>query len=502
MKFKHEQNYILNYESAVEALKTRPDDRDLQHQAVLSLARAGSLDFAIAEFKRFGLGDVNGHEDIMALDGRLSKDLYLRTAGEAALEHAKDAARKYEAAFEATRGFYSGINSATMALIADMRDQVIMDRVAAVEALLPPPENLTPEDHYFVEATRAECHLLKGDRIAAVNSLQSAVDFDPLNFSAHSTTLKQFQMIAKKRSMGTDWLNTFSPPRSTHFAGRIKIDLSEPKLEQLKIDLSDTMQKNDIGFGYGSLAAGYDIVIAEALLSEGAALHVVLPCSVDRFFEHSVQSFGEDWASRFQSCLAQSASLRILSPHAPWPDPQVNRLTGQFAMGQAILMGHSLSVDPRQVIVLGENSDISYTSRHALDWALTGRRQIFLNSGTKKEDALALGKKTNFPGLVYSSILTAPQRYDSSREALEAAIDLRKDSPKAKIALHIAIPGVENDPTALTILKHGAPQSVLLSEVFASLLAFSEGDRFDITYAGLIEGGSDHPLRCYAVNNG
>jgi len=60
MKFKHEQNYILNYESAVEALKTRPDDRDLQHQAVLSLARAGSLDFAIAEFKRFGLGDVIG----------------------------------------------------------------------------------------------------------------------------------------------------------------------------------------------------------------------------------------------------------------------------------------------------------------------------------------------------------------------------------------------------------------------------------------------------------
>jgi len=451
MKFKHEQNYILNYESAVEALKTRPDDRDLQHQAVLSLARAGSLDFAIAEFKRFGLGDVNGHEDIMALDGRLSKDLYLRTADDAALEYAKDAARKYEAAFEATRGFYSGINSATMALIADMGDQVIMDRVAAVEALLPPPENLTPEDHYFVEATRAECHLLKGDRIAAVNSLQSAVDFDPLNFSAHSTTLKQFQMIAKKRSMGTDWLNTFSPPRSTHFAGRIKIDLSEPKLEQLKIDLSDTIQKNDIGFGYGSLAAGYDIVIAEALLSEGA---------------------------------------------------EVNRLTGQFAMGQAILMGHSLSVDPRQVIVLGENSDISYTSRHALDWALTGRRQIFLNSGTKKEDALALGKKTNFPGLVYSSILTAPQRYDSSREALEAAIDLRKDSPKAKIALHIAIPGVENDPTALTILKHGAPQSVLLSEVFASLLAFSEGDRFDITYAGLIEVGSGHPLRCYAVNNG
>jgi len=461
MTLLHEQNYILNYESAVEALKARPNDRELQHRAVLSLARAGALHFAIAEFKRFGLGDVTGHEDIMALDGRLSKDLCLRNTGQVALGHAKDAAQKYEIAFESTQGYYSGINSATMALIADMPVQDIMDRVAAVEVLLPSPENLTPEDHYFIEATRAECHLLKGDHIAAVNSLQSAVNFDPMNFGAHATTLKQFNMIAKKRSESTNWLNAFNPPRPTHFAGRIKIDLSGPQLEQLKIDLSDVIQKHDIGFGYGSLAAGYDIVISEALLSEGAALHVVLPCSVDRFFDHSVLPFGEDWASRFQSCLTQSASLSILSSHAPWPDPQVNRLTGQFAMGQAILMGHSLCVDPMQFIVLGENSDLSYTSKHALDWALTGRRQLLLNSSTQQEDALAMRKKKNFPGLVYSSITTAPKQYASSRQALEAAIEIRKDSPKAKIALHTALPGVESDPTGLRILEYGAPQSVL-----------------------------------------
>jgi len=502
MTLLHEQNYILNYESAVEALKARPNDRELQHRAVLSLARAGALDFAIAEFNRFNLANVSGHEDIMALDGRLSKDLYLRSEGEEALGYAEDAARKYEAAFVETQGFYSGINSATMTLMADMPEQAIADRVAAVEVLLPSPENLTPEDHYFIEATRAECHLLKGDHIAAVNSLQSAVNFDPLNFNAHATTLKQFKMITKKRSERPDWLDRFHPPRPTHFAGRIKIDLSEPQLERLKIDLSDAIQKHDIGFGYGSLAAGYDIVIAESLLSEGAALHVVLPCPVERFFDHSVTSFGEDWASRFKSCLARSASLRILSSHAPWPDPLVNRLTGQFAMGQAILMGHSFSVDPRQIIVLGENSEISYTSQHALDWALTGRRQLFLNSSAKQEDALALGKKSNFSCLVYSSIMTAPQWYDSPREALEAAIEIRKESPKAKIALHTAIPGVESDPTGLRILEYGAPQSVLVSEVFASLLAFSEPDISDVTYAGLIEGGADHQIRCYAVNSG
>jgi len=67
-------NYILSYEHAIEALKERPGDNELQHQAVLSLARSGALDFAIAEYHRFGLNDITDHEDIMALNGRLSKE--------------------------------------------------------------------------------------------------------------------------------------------------------------------------------------------------------------------------------------------------------------------------------------------------------------------------------------------------------------------------------------------------------------------------------------------
>ena len=183
-------NYILSYEHAIEALKSRPDDRELQHQAVLSLARSGALDFAIAEYNRFGLHEITQHEDIMALNGRLSKDLYLRSSGTTATEHAQDAALKYEAAFKSTRGYYSGINSATMALMADMPSDNITERVKAVETLLPLPENLAPEDHYFIEATRAECFLLAGNQAETIKSLQSAVNFDPLNFSAHATTLK------------------------------------------------------------------------------------------------------------------------------------------------------------------------------------------------------------------------------------------------------------------------------------------------------------------------
>ena len=83
----HQHDYIQIYEAGIEALKSRPSDVELQHQIILSLARAGALDFAISEYDRFGLAAVQDHEDIMALNGRLSKDLYLRSSGELSLIH-------------------------------------------------------------------------------------------------------------------------------------------------------------------------------------------------------------------------------------------------------------------------------------------------------------------------------------------------------------------------------------------------------------------------------
>jgi len=68
-------DYIGSYESAVMKLQLSPDDRALQHQAVLALARMGALDLALSEYERYGLSNVRHHEDIMALGARLSKDL-------------------------------------------------------------------------------------------------------------------------------------------------------------------------------------------------------------------------------------------------------------------------------------------------------------------------------------------------------------------------------------------------------------------------------------------
>lgn len=63
--------------------------------------------------------------------------------------------------------------------------------------------------------------------------------------------------------------------------------------------------------GYGGLASGSDILIAEALLASGAQLHVILPCDEEGFVRSSVAEAGEVWIGRFRALIEASTSLEI-----------------------------------------------------------------------------------------------------------------------------------------------------------------------------------------------
>ena len=496
----HQHDYIQSYEAGVEALKTQPLDRGLQHKVVLALARAGALDFAMSEYDRYGLAAVRDHEDIMALNGRLSKDLYLRSSGEKALKHAREAARKYECAFQNTLGYYSGINSATMAFMADMSIDRVSARIEAIEALLPVSREVTPTDHYFTEATRAECFLLKGEKAKAATALHAAIDFDPLNYAAHATTLKQFIMISAKRGESLDWLSDFKPPRPLHYAGHIRLNKTAAEQEALKISISDALQQEDIGFGFGALAAGGDILFAESLLEQGAELHVVLPCVKDVFLRESVIPFGENWAQRFEGCLARASSLRVLTGDAAWPDKYLNRLGGLSAMGHTILQSRSLSVAPLQMLILNDSDTPSYTTTHAEDWARCGHTQFRLAVGTYRPLNISSSTgDTNLPCAIKQSGDGKSVSYEDIILAVKEALHLRAEQDRTQIALHMQIESENTDAILDQVLEGGSPQTLLATEVFASVLAANAGDKFKITYAGQVAIDTSNPIRCYTI---
>lgn len=507
-----EHDYIRSYERAVEQLGASPNNRDLQHQAVLSLARAGSLDYAISEYGRYGLSTVQNHEDIMALGARLFKDLYLQSSGKTALSNARKAADKYETAFETTRGYYSGINAATMALMAERPNDIIHSKAEAIRQVLPKPGELSSEERYFIEATRAESYLLLGKFPSAMETLQKAINHDPLNYTAHATTLKQFRMILEKTGVNSDWLSEFNPPRSIHFAGHIfgfsgtksecHTNLSETEIEALSISISDTIQKQDIGFGFGALAAGSDILIAESLLREGAELHLVFPVNIETFLSQSVLPFGRAWRPRFEACLEQASSIDILSSSQNWPDPNLNRFAGQIAMGQAVLRAKSLSALTGQLLIWNAQAKKTNTAIHAQDWEISGRQQIILSfpNYTAPSDT---GRPTADKSYAFELGQTDhPQTFlCETPEALSKAIGktLRAKPPQG-LGVHMNIAEDGHKNVLSRLVQKARPDQVLISETTASILAFTGDTHFQTTYAGLVPLPDGDTIRAYSLH--
>jgi hypothetical protein len=131
-----------------------------------------------------------------------------------------------------------------------------------------------------------------------------------------------------------------------------------------------------VGFGYGGLAAGADIVFAEALLAFGAELHVVLPVNRDSFVDVSVAPFGDGWTARFEQCLSQATSIRYASQDPYRGDEHVFAYSSQFAMGCAVLRAQTLATEAIQLAVWDghETTGPSGVAADLRYWARSGRK--------------------------------------------------------------------------------------------------------------------------------
>ncbi len=101
----------------------------------------------------------------------------------------------------------------------------------------------------------------------------------------------------------------------------------------LTAQVAAALAEHDIGFGFGALTCGSDIVIAEQLLARGGELNVVLPFAPADFVRSSVLPGGGSWVARFEACLAAAHSVHIVSEMGDIGDP------GAFNHGSLTAMG-------------------------------------------------------------------------------------------------------------------------------------------------------------------
>ena len=302
---------LLAYDTALQGLEAHPGDLWLAHRAVLNLAKSGATARAESEFARLGL-DRSQEPDVAALGARIAKDRGLAASGTERASLLSRAADQYEAIYRRSGGYYPGINVATLRLLAGQAKAG--EEVAREVLALCQPAGGTAEDDYYRAASAAEAALVLGDATSAQQALQRAVGFAG-DLAARSATRRQLRLICAARALSDEVLAPLAPPAVIHYTGHMIAPPGRPgrfradQEAQIAAAIAARLGQHGVGFGYGALACGSDILFAEALLAKGAELHVVLPFAREDFIRVSVAPGGASWVDRFEVCLQRARSI-------------------------------------------------------------------------------------------------------------------------------------------------------------------------------------------------
>lgn len=315
---------------------------------ILRLARSGSLERAWSLLEESGLADANDDPRALTLKGRLTKDRAKRAeGGERARLFAK-AASLYEQSSAVEQSSYPLINAASLALLAGQKDRSRDIAKRVLELLDSDPDEA--ETPYWRGATRSEALLLLGRQGEAEEALAEAMSLVPRAWEDHAATIGQFSLICPELGFDTDWLDTHRPPRAVRFSGIMSVEPESPEVQR---QIADALDEENVGFGYGALAAGADIWIAEALLDRGAELHILLPCPRGAFREASVVAVDPAWGPRFDAILAKADSVDELET-ADHPTPSAVEIAEAVALGCARHHAGTLQTEALRLQVDGD----------------------------------------------------------------------------------------------------------------------------------------------------
>ncbi|MGA2535030.1 MAG: adenylate/guanylate cyclase domain-containing protein [Terracidiphilus sp.] len=354
--------FFRSYDLAVEAIALWPEEMRFAHLAVLSLANAGASDLALEKYAAFGL-DRSTELDARTLLARLKKDQGFATSGTLRLKLLREARAIYENAYAISvangdpGAYYPGINSAALALWTGDSDSARRIARKVLDGLEATAGEFDAENHYWLRVTALEAHLILDQPEQARSIAEEVLAAGAAHCAQVATTCRQLRRVAEAKGISPEFLRGFTPQTIIHFTGHIiaapkrqgRFEVRREKEVYRKIE--ELFQAENVGSGYGSLAAGADILFAEALLARGAALHVILPFPIPEFLEQSVRSAGESWIGRFHDCLAAATTVRYATEDNLLEDEVLFRYTSQLGMGLAVLAARHLQAPLMQFAV-------------------------------------------------------------------------------------------------------------------------------------------------------
>ena len=341
--------------------------------AIIALARSGALDRARRLFDEAGLQSVTDEPATLSVAGRLLKDEARRAPAAERPRLWREAGDAYARAADLSGATYHLINAATLALLAGDRPMAegrarrVLDKLDAGDT--------GPETPYYLGATRAEALLLLDRTGEARAALEAACRLAPEAWEDHASTLRQFGLILETLGGDGAWLAALQPPRSLHFAGHMGVADSP----DLRTRIDTLLDEERIGFAWGALAGGADLIVAEAALARGAELHLVLPAPAAVFRAESAAPLGGDWPTRFDAVLGRAVSVHVVEPGLAATTMLHIRLAAEIAMGKAVMKAASLASEAVQLLLADPEAATGATGLIGAHWLRGGRRQRLLD---------------------------------------------------------------------------------------------------------------------------
>ena len=420
-RLSNEVELFKAYDIAMQGLVHWPDDDQLKYSAVLSLASAGATSPAVKKFVEFFGPERRDGTEVGSLHGRLMKDIALTRSGSARKASLLEAAGRYDAAYRRAKerrepgAYFPGINTATLHFLADDREvaRALAREIIETLAARPPQQR-----SYYEIATLIEAHLLLDEVTQARDLVGAALAAhareatpDPSGLSdgpdyrARSSTVKQLRLILAHAGGDAAWLETLAPPGAIHFTGHLIAAPGKPgrftadEEPAVRRQIEQHLDRCKAAFGYGSLAAGADILFAEALLARGASLNLVLPFRKDEFIDISVQPSGANWLARFEACLARAATVRYATEDSYLGDDRLFGYCSQLAMGLALLRARHLGASAEQFAVWdgGPRAGEAGTATDVERWCHSGMKQTIIPCGQTRTTGATQGAAPSPP---------------------------------------------------------------------------------------------------------
>jgi len=357
---------FLAYDIAREGLEAFAGDIRLLQLQALALARTGATKRANAILGKLR---KQGHDDeeTFGILARTNKDFWMIATSEEEREyHLRSSLDYYLKGYKSSGGYYTGINAASMALVAGETDTArrIANEVRIIcEDSLTKTGSDSPE-LYWLQATAAEAALVSGDMdTARLNYTRATTENNP-GASEVSRTRSQARFLLKCQKEDEHALDDcFALPRIGLFIGHMldRLDRPLPRFpatleETVRGEIEACLERRNVQLGFSSLACGGDLLFAESVLKRGGEVHVILPFDIETFKINSVLIIPQaDLEQRFHRVLDNAASVRILSDRGDPQDSAGYDYGNLILNGAATLKGQLLGMDIARILLWDGN---------------------------------------------------------------------------------------------------------------------------------------------------